>query len=124
MTPSVIGVVAPWIEPVALALLAIAGALTLISLAYRRVIREERRPLIDHVTNNGWDRGAVHLTDVVVTLGVLTTIMVLAPTLYKFIDMVTGASGPLTTLLLTLAVPVLFIALILSIGRQARRGGA
>ncbi|QLD84612.1 hypothetical protein HWV23_02430 [Natronomonas halophila] len=67
-------------------------------------------------------RGAVQLTDVVLTLFVLVATISLAPTIYHFIGMVSAEADPFSSLLLQLVVPALFIGLILSVGVSARRG--
>lgn len=67
-------------------------------------------------------RGAVQLTDVVLSLFVLVATISLAPTIYRFIGMVTAEADPFSELLLMLVVPMLFLALIISVGVSARRG--
>lgn len=69
-------------------------------------------------TNN---RAAVNLVDAVMTFFVLVGIMTLAPIIYRFVDMASGAADPFSSLLLQLVVPVLFIVLLLSVGVSARR---
>jgi len=53
---------------------------------------------------------------------VLVAIIALSPTIYKFIGMVSSEADPFTALLLQLAVPLLFLALILSVGKSAVGG--
>jgi hypothetical protein len=65
---------------------------------------------------------AVQLPDAVMTVLVLVVILVLAPTIYTFIGWASSSADPLTQTLLALTVPALLIALILSVGRSARRG--
>lgn len=68
-------------------------------------------------------RAQVQLVDVVMTFFVLVAYIVLAPFFYTFIEMLLGPADSFSALLLRLAVPFLFIALIYSIGISARRGG-
>lgn len=51
---------------------------------------------------------------------VFVALMVLAPTLYHLTEMISSEADPLTSLFLTLTLPFLFIALLLSVGRAAR----
>lgn len=68
------------------------------------------------------DRGAIHLVDVIMTVLVLVVILRIAPTIYTFVGMASSSAGPLTSLLLSLVVTSLLLALILGIGISARRG--
>jgi hypothetical protein len=67
-------------------------------------------------------RGQVALPDALLTMFVLVGIIVLAPIFYKFIGMVAASADPFSSLLLQLVVPLLLIALLLSVGVSARRG--
>jgi hypothetical protein len=67
-------------------------------------------------------RAAVRLVDVILSLFVLVATISLAPTIYRFIGMVTAEADPFSELLLMLVVPMLFLALIISVGVSARRG--
>lgn len=69
-----------------------------------------------------YDRGKVNLVTVMMTFFVLVAIIALAPTIYKFIGMVSSVADPFTALLLQLAVPLLLLALILSVGKSAVGG--
>lgn len=69
------------------------------------------------------DRGALHLADTVLALVVLVTFLLLSPTMYTFIGWATPSAGPLTRLLLSLVAPSILIALMISVGRSARRAG-
>lgn len=66
------------------------------------------------------DRAAVSLVDVLLTFFVLVGLLVLAPNYYKFIDMVSAEADPFSSILLQMVVPLLFIALIVSVGVSAR----
>lgn len=68
------------------------------------------------------NRGAVQFGDVLITIAVLVTIVVLAPTIYSFNDMITAEADPLTALLLSLVVPLLLLSLIISVGTSSRSG--
>lgn len=66
------------------------------------------------------ERAAVNLGTVVMTFFVLVGLLALAPIFYRFIDMATASADPFSSLLLQLVVPLLFIALIISVGVSAR----
>lgn len=68
------------------------------------------------------DRAAVQLSDVLLTFLVLVAIVATAPFWYKFIDMVDGSADPFSNVLLQLAVPMLILTLIASVGVSARGG--
>lgn len=68
-------------------------------------------------------RAQVQLVDTVITFLMVVSIVVLAPTFYVFIEMLLGPADAFSGLLLRLTLPILFIALILSVGVSARRGG-
>jgi len=68
------------------------------------------------------DRGRVNLVTVMMTFYVFVAIIALAPTIYKFIAMVSSEADPFTALLLQLTVPLLLLALILSVGKTATGG--
>lgn len=67
------------------------------------------------------ERGAVQLTDIVLTLVLMVSLMVLAPIIFEFTALVSTEADPLSTLILQLVAPLFFIALILSVGVSARR---
>lgn len=67
------------------------------------------------------DRGSVQLTDIMMTFLLVVALMVLAPTIYHFVEMVSGEADPLSSMLLQLVVPLFFIGLIVSVGVSARR---
>lgn len=71
---------------------------------------------------DGHDRAAVNLADVILSFAVLVGLLVLAPYFYFFQGMAAAEADPLSTLLLQLVVPVLFLGLIVSVGVSARRG--
>lgn len=72
-------------------------------------------------TDQSDDRAAVQLVDVVLTFFTLVPIIVLAPVIYKFTGMVSAEADPFSGLLLQLLVPMLILALIISVGVSARR---
>lgn len=68
-------------------------------------------------------RGAISLVDVIIGFAVLIALIALAPTIYEFVDMGTSVADPLTSLVLSLVVPLLILAIIVSMGVSARRAG-
>lgn len=66
-------------------------------------------------------RGAVQLTDVVLTMVLMVSLMVLAPIIFEFTALVSTEADPLSTLVLQMVAPMFFVALILSVGVSARR---
>lgn len=71
----------------------------------------------------GDHRAQVQLVDVVMTFFIVVSLLALAPTFYTFTDMIVPKADSFSALLLRLVVPFLFIALIVSVGVSARRGG-
>lgn len=67
-------------------------------------------------------RGAVQLVDAVMTVIVLVALIALAPYFAKFIGMITSSADPFSSLLFQLLLPLLFLALIVSVGVSARGG--
>lgn len=67
-------------------------------------------------------RGVVDVVDVLLSFIVLVGLMVTAPYYYHFTEMAAAEADPLSTLLLRLIVPFLFIGLIVSVGVSARGG--
>lgn len=74
-----------------------------------------------HIPELEDDRGAIEVVDV--TMGAILTvgIIALAPIYYKFIGMASSEADPFSSLLLQLIPPFLWILLIVSLGRSARR---
>lgn len=70
----------------------------------------------------GDTRALIQLSDVILTFFTLVGIIATAPFWYKFIGMVAAEADPFSSLLLQLMVPLLIIALIISVGVSARRG--
>ena len=66
-------------------------------------------------------RGAITLVDVILGVAVLVATLALAPILYQFIGMASAEADPLTGLVLQLAVPVLILGVVISMGVSARR---
>ena len=66
-------------------------------------------------------RGQIHLPDVFIILASFIALLVLAGPYQHFIGTITANAGPFTKLLLQIYLPLLFIAVILSIGTAARR---
>lgn len=65
-------------------------------------------------------RAAISYVDAVLTGATLIMIMVTAPMWFKILDMAAGTADPLTVNLIRLAVPLLIIGLIVSMGVAAR----
>jgi len=66
------------------------------------------------------DRGRVQYVDVVLTFSTLVTFGAVAPWVYEAISMGRGALDPLSGTLLALALPVMVISLIVSVGVSGR----
>ena len=66
------------------------------------------------------DRGRVQYVDVVLTLSTLVAFGAVAPWVYEAISMGRTALDPLSATLLALALPLLAIALIVSVGVSGR----
>lgn len=66
------------------------------------------------------DRGAISYVDTVLTFATLAMIAMVAPLLFTIYDYIQGVADPLTSALLALAVPLLIIGLIISMGNAAR----
>lgn len=69
---------------------------------------------------HGDTRARISMVDVIMTFVVLVGLVGIAPWLYDLVDMLQGPADPLTGTLLALMIPLLFIALILSMGVSAR----
>lgn len=67
------------------------------------------------------DRGAVRLSDVVLTFFGLVALLALAPVFTRFQNMVAAEADPFSAILLRLVVPALIIGILLSVGVSARR---
>jgi CHASE1-domain containing sensor protein len=67
-------------------------------------------------------RGQVQLVDAVVTVIVVVGLLALTPVFRSFIDMVTAETGGFVGLVLQLAIPLLFLSVIVSVGISARGG--
>lgn len=72
---------------------------------------------------DGNTRGAVQLVDAIMSFVVLVALLVLAPHIYNFLDMVRSVADPFSATLMQLFVPFLFLAILISIGVSAKRGG-
>jgi hypothetical protein len=70
-------------------------------------------------TTNRRDRGAVGLPEVIGGLFTLVALTALAPFFLRFAGMASAEADPFSALLLQLAVPLLFVALIVGIGGAA-----
>lgn len=70
-------------------------------------------------TNQLMDRGAISTVDVIMTFAVVVALIGIAPWLYDIIEMLQTEADPLTGALLALFVPLLFVAVLLSMGVSA-----
>lgn len=68
------------------------------------------------------DRGAVNLVTVIMTFVVLVVIIVLSPIFVRFQQMVAAEADPFSALLLQAFLPILVLALVISVGESARSG--
>jgi len=66
-------------------------------------------------------RGAVRLSDVVLTFFGIVALLALAPVLTRFQDMVAAEADPFSALLLRLVIPAIILGILLSVGVSARR---
>jgi tellurite resistance protein TehA-like permease len=64
---------------------------------------------------------AFQLTDAILTFVVLIAIVVLAPVIFEFTAMIQTEADPLSSMILSLVIPLFIIALIISAGVSARR---
>lgn len=69
------------------------------------------------------ERAQVQLVDVIMGFLVLVAIVSTYPFYRKFIGMVSAEADPFSSLLLQLAVPLIVLALVISVGVSARQGG-
>ena len=65
-------------------------------------------------------RAKISLVDAIMTFAVLVVLVGVSPWLWQMIGMIQSEVGPLTGVLLALMLPLIFIALILSMGVSAR----
>jgi hypothetical protein len=70
------------------------------------------------------DRGRVQFPDIVMSFILIVAIVVLSPTIMYFIEQATGELGAFSSVLFNLAMPLLILALIVSVAVSARGGGA
>lgn len=66
------------------------------------------------------DRGRISFVDVIMTFGALVALVGVGPWIYDLISMLQGEADALTSTLLALFVPLLFISLLISVGVSAR----
>jgi hypothetical protein len=74
------------------------------------------------MSSRNHSRGQIQLVDVMMTFFVLVAILATAPFWSQFQSMVIPHADGLSELLLQLALPLLFLSLIVSVGVSARRG--
>lgn len=66
------------------------------------------------------ERGALQLVDMVVGLFTLVALIALAPYFFEFASFASASADPFSSLLLRLAPPLMFVALLISLGVSAR----
>lgn len=64
---------------------------------------------------------AIQIVDAILSFVVLISIIVLAPVLFEFSAMLQTEADPLSSLVLSLVVPLFIVALVISAGISARR---
>lgn len=64
---------------------------------------------------------AFQLTDAVLTFVILVAMVVLAPIIFEFTAMIQTEADPLSSMILSLVVPLFIVALVISAGVSARR---
>lgn len=64
---------------------------------------------------------ALQLTDAILSFVMLVAIVVLAPVIFEFTAMVQTEADPLSSMILSLVIPLFIVALIISVGVSARR---
>jgi hypothetical protein len=69
------------------------------------------------------ERGAIQMVDAFLTFFVLVAMLALAPVFTHFASMLASEADTFSTLILSLFMPMMFIALIYSVGVSAKRGG-
>lgn len=68
------------------------------------------------------DRGAVTLVDVIIGVAVIVAVVALAPVWNHFIGLASSAADPFTQTVLQLAIPLMLLGVIVSLGVSARGG--
>jgi len=66
-------------------------------------------------------RGAVRISDVVLTFFGVVALIALAPVFNRFTSMVAAEADPFSALLLRLIIPGIILGILLSVGVSARR---
>lgn len=64
---------------------------------------------------------SVQVTDAIMTFVVSVALLALSPVIFEFTTLIGTEADPLTGLILQLAVPLFFVAVIVSVGVSARR---
>lgn len=64
---------------------------------------------------------SVQITDAIMTFVVAVALLALSPIIFEFSSLIGNEADPLTGLILQLAVPLFFVAVIVSVGVSARR---
>jgi hypothetical protein len=69
------------------------------------------------------DRGRIQFTNIVVIFATFVSFGAVAPWIYEAIGMAQGPLDPFSALLLSLALPLMLVSLLISVGVSARTGG-
>jgi hypothetical protein len=64
---------------------------------------------------------ALTITDGIITFVTLVALLALSPIFFEFATIVDGEADPLSGLVLSLVVPLFFVAILISVGVSARR---
>lgn len=106
---------------------AIGGATGLLAKSFGRALNRVDEWRRDRATvareREVLERGQVQLPDVVMTFFLLIAYVVIYPFLSHFTDLVVAEADPFSSLLLRLAIAIIPLLLIISVGVSARRGG-
>lgn len=66
------------------------------------------------------NRGKLQYSDIIMAFGTLVAIAAVAPWLYQLLDMIQAEVDPLTATILAIFLPLIVIALLVSMGVSAR----
>lgn len=64
---------------------------------------------------------ALTITDGIITFVTMVALLALSPIFFEFATLVQGEADPLSGMVLSLVVPLLFVAILISVGVSARR---
>jgi len=64
---------------------------------------------------------ALTITDGIITFVTMVALLALSPIFFEFATIVRGEADPLSGLILSIVVPLFFVAILISVGVSARR---